>query len=82
MSTQRKKSKRNFESIRRTVIQTTAKAWNLDEASTSPGGISRKSEIRVRRNAANYPSKCPQATGQRFRVKQASAEPFPSGEEQ
>ena len=50
MSTQRKKYKRNFESIRRTVIQTTAKAWGLDEASTSPGGISGKSEPRVGMN--------------------------------
>ena len=36
MSVQRKKSKRNFESIRRAVIQTTAKAWNLDKASAAP----------------------------------------------
>jgi len=54
MSAQRKKSKRSFESIRRRVIQTTAKAWNLDEASTSPGGISRKSDTRVRRNTASH----------------------------
>ena len=52
MSIQRKKSKRGFESIRRKVVQTTAKAWRLDEASTSPGGISGKSETRVRQASA------------------------------
>lgn len=36
MSIQRKEPKRNFDSIRRTVIQTTAKAWNLDKASAEP----------------------------------------------
>jgi hypothetical protein len=82
MSIQRRKSKRSVESIRRTVVETTAKAWRLDEASTSPGGISGKSETRVRRIAASHPSKCPQATGQRFRARQASAEPVQSGGEQ
>ncbi|NBS97578.1 MAG: hypothetical protein EBT08_15770 [Betaproteobacteria bacterium] len=32
MSGLKKKSQRSFEAIRRTVIQTTAKAWKLDQA--------------------------------------------------
>jgi len=30
MSVQKKKSQRSFEAIRRTVIQTTAKAWGIE----------------------------------------------------
>ena len=55
MSAKRKKSQRSFEAIRRTVIQTTAKAWGIEIFPTWESDFSGKLEHSERTPARGIP---------------------------